>query len=509
MIPAGAIAGAVAATLAARRMAGGNTPGQQTPSFRHMPNGYVGTWAIFVWTVLGPIGFSCALLTLAGQVWAILPLAAIVLLTFPWPIARAVLVPLGQARLAYWLTHASDVSFHLDRRGGAALAGAWALAMQPKLDEDEADWIGKRLAEEQPLRGAGVAASAMLLAARGDRDGARALFATLEAIDDRVCPPAAKRIANAWLASDAAERGEWDRVAVLGLTLSSGGRLGWLLSGIAQALRLEPTAPDKHFLWMRWALAPHRAATKPMVERARIALDGGFIDPEEEPPIAAAAPPEGADAIRTALSLHAAVLARSSSTGAVRGEDVRAVGQAWDAALDDRATARLLDERALVLGASGSAATLSRVRAAIEEDLAAVVLASGMPLGDLGEKGELTGRVRARLRDRLLAEVEAASDAIRRRVDDKRELPAADEWREWANLAARYEHGVESAGEDFRRLAFVKVYPDACSLAVWLFNDRQQRPLGNAIFRWLLAEAEVLDDQRAVALQSKNVACGV
>ena len=34
-------------------------------------------------------------------------------------------------------------------------------------------------------------------------------------------------------------------------------------------------------------------------------------------------------------------------------------------------------------------------------------------------------------------------------------------------------------------------------------------PLGNAIFRWLLAEAEVLDDQRAIALQSKNVACGV
>jgi len=244
-----------------------------------------------------------------------------------------------------------------------------------------------------------------------------------------------------------------------------------------------------------------------MVERAVEALDGAFIDPEEEPPIAPASAESGADALRTALSLHASVLARP--TAAVRPEDVRAVGQAWDAVLGDRATERLLDERALVIGASGAAATLSKVRAAIEEDLAAVVLATGMKLVDLGDKGDVTARVRARLRDGMLSEVEAASDAIRRRVDDKKELPAADEWREWANLVARYERGVESAGVDFRRLSFVKVYPDACSLACWLFNDRTQRPLGNAIFRWLLAEAEALDDQRAVALQTKNVACGV
>lgn len=506
MIPAGAIAAGVAAALAARAHAAGKPPAQP-PSFRASGQARVGTWAVFVWTVLAPAGLSFALLTLAGQVWAILPLAAVVLLAFPWPIARAVLVPLGQARLAYWLTYASDVVFHIDRRGGAALAGAWALAMQPELDEETADWIAGRITEERPLRGAGVAAAAMLLAARGDRDGARALFAMVEAVDDRACPPAAKRIANAWLASDAAERGEWARVAALGVTWARGGRLGWLLAGIAQSLLLEPSAPDKLNLWLRWAIAPHRAATKPMVERALLAQEGGFIDPEEEPPLAPDAPTEGADAIRTALSLHAAVLARAKD--AVRAEDVRAVGQAWDAALEDRATERLLHERALVLGATGPAATLWRVRAAIEEDLAAVVLASGMPLQDLGDKGELTTRVRARLRDRMLSEVEAASDVIRRRVDDKRELPPVEEWREWASLADRYERGVESAGEDFRRLAFAKVYPDACGLAVWLFNDRRQRPLGNAIFRWLLAEAEVLDDQRAIALQTKNVACGV
>ena len=54
------------------------------------------------------------------------------------------------------------------------------------------------------------------------------------------------------------------------------------------------------------------------------------------------------------------------------------------------------------------------------------------------------------------------------------------------------------------RLAFDKVYPDMTSYAVWLFNEQRQRPLGNAIFRWLLAEATTLDDSRAVALMANN-----
>lgn len=508
MIPWGAVAAGVAAAARAAN-AGGKPPQkpQLDPVWRRPPQGRVGTQAVFVWTVLGPLALAFAMTTLAGGVGAVIPLLVILLLIFPFPLARAVLVPLGQAKLAYWLTLSGDYLFHVDRRGGAALAGAWALAMEPKLDEAAADWLTARLAGEETLRGAGVAAWAMLLAARGDREGARALFTAVLDIDDRACPYEAKRVARAWLATDAAERGEWARAAELGRSPLESGRIGWLLGGIAGALLLEPTAPDRRGLWLRWAIAPHRAATRPMVERAIHALDGGFIDPEDEPPLAPAAAPEGADAMGTALSLHAAVLSRSA--GALRPEDVRAAGQAWDAVLDDRGTRRLLDERALVLGASAPEAALARMRAAVEEDLAAAVLAAGMPLKELQDKGDVTGRVRARLRDRLLAEVEALSDAIRRRVDDKRALPAADEWREWANLVERYERGVAGAGEDFRRLSFVKVYPDACAFAVWLFNDRKQRPLGNMIFRWLLAEAEALDDQRAVALQTKNVACGV
>jgi hypothetical protein len=472
------------------------------PPGKH-PVGRFGPRAVFVWS-----------LSLAGLVGvAFVPLAApivfvvLAVLIAPWPVTRFVLIPLGLARLSYWLARTSDLVFRLDPYGGAAAAAGWALCRQRPMDEESAEWLAGKLAERTPLGGAGVLASGLLLAARGDLEGARRLIGAVADVDERICPPEAKRMACGWLAADAAERGEWTRAAELGQTPGQGGRLAWLLSAIAQSLLLEPMAPGKLGLWLRWALAPRRRATLPLVRRAIDALDGTFIEPEEEPPIAPAAATPGGDAIRVALSLHASVLTRPAR--AVRPEDVRAAGQAWDAALFDKAAERLVFERALVVGASGGSGVLARMRATVEDDLVEVVLASGMRIKELGGHGEMASRVQARLRDRLLGDVEAASDAIRRRVDEKKSLPGPDEWREWSNLRALYERGVRSAGDELRRLAFAKVYPDACSYAVWLFNDCHQRPLGNAIFRWLLDEATALDDTRAMALMTKNVSCGI
>lgn len=492
----GVFAGIAAAQASRIASHYGGTPGKH-------PVGRFGPWAVVVWSmvVIGTV-YSLVVPIAAPVVFVVLAFFAV-----PWLVAKLVLIPLGLPRLAYWLTRTSDVVFRLDPHGGAAVAAGWALCRQRPMDEESAEWLANKLAEQAPLRGAGVLASGLLLAARGDLAGARVLVGAVADIDERVCPPEAKRLASSWLAADAAARGDWTRVAGLGQTLDQGGRLTWLLSAIGQSLLLEPMAPGKLGLWIRWAIAPHRRATLPLVHRALAALDGTFIETEEEAPIAPAAAEGGGDAIRTALSLHASVLTRPSA--ALRPEDVRAVGQAWDAALFDKATERMVLERALVVGASNASAVLGRMRATVEDDLSAVVLASDMRLEDLHDQGEMATRIRARLRDHLLTEVEAASDAIKRRVDQKQTLPAPDEWREWANLRAVYERGVRRAGNELRRLAFVKVYPDACSFAVWLYNDRHQRPLGNAIFRWLLAEATALDDTRAVALMTKNVACGI
>ena len=256
-----------------------------------------------------------------------------------------------------------------------------------------------------------------------------------------------------------------------------------------------------------------RTGALPIVRRALDALDGVYL--ELDPPAAApASPAVAADDWSNALTRHAAVLTKPIA--AVEGADLLTLGRAWDAILEDRAAERILAERALLLGADTSARTLARLREAVEEDLTALVLAREIALDALHERGAATtassptiDRVRRRVRDHLLVSVESASDALRRRIDEKRELPAVDEWREWTTLRLAYEHGVRLAGLDFRRLAFYKVHSDITSLAVWLFNDRTQRPLGNAMFKWLLDEATILDDARAIALQTKNVACGI
>lgn len=435
-------------------------------------------------------------------------LALAFVLRFPWFFASRVLVPLGLPRVAYqWIRYTYDVSAKIEHRGLAPVAAAWALCRQPKLDEDAAAWLEAEIAKAEPLRAAGLLAAGLLRSARGDAEGARRLIESIGGLDRRVRPPVVERVAASFLVADAAARGEWLRAAERGLTLGEGGREAWLLSGVAQCLLLEPMAPDRLGLWLRWALAPRRRATLPIVRRALAALDGAFVEPEDEQPRRVVVETDAGDPFATALLLHASMLRKE--TAPVTADEVRTLGHAWDQVLGDRATERAVAERALSIGASGAASALARLRASVEDDLGDLVLAAGLPLADLGPRGGLLERVRLRVRDRLLAEVELASDAIRRRCDDKRALPAIDEWREWIGLVAHYERGVRLSGADFRRLAFAKVHPDACALAVWLFNDRSQRPLGNAMFRWLLGEAQAVDDARAVALQTKNLGCGI
>ena len=63
-------------------------------------------------------------------------------------------------------------------------------------------------------------------------------------------------------------------------------------------------------------------------------------------------------------------------------------------------------------------------------------------------------------------------------------------------------------GLEVRRVLWSRLHSDVCSYAVWLWNQRKERALANAIFRYLLREAEHLGDQDRIDLQKKNVACG-
>ncbi|WP_437778112.1 hypothetical protein [Sorangium sp. So ce1097] len=473
--------------------------------------------------VLVPIAVPLAIGLAAGQLWCALLLAPLAPLIAPWLVARHAIIPLGLPRAAYYVALLSDWTWRADRRGGAALAAAWALCRARRPDPAAEAWISERLegtgqrdgagrggdggaaaVGTEPLRGAGVAAGAMLAAFRGDTEGARALFASVASLDERACPREARRIAAGWLAAEAAARGDW--AAVIERAADGGGRATALLGAAAARLLGEPAAPGALELWLRWLAAPRRRAALPLVRRA-LAAGGGAPRPEPEEPEPCAARVAEGDLWSRAVLLHATLLLRPR--GKVSGDDLRRLGGAWDAALEDERAQAELRERALSLGASGAQAALGPLARAVEEDLAAALRAARVPLAEWDDLGATIGRTRRRLRDELLSEVEIACDALRRRVDERRELPALSEWREWTALRAQYEAAAELVGAEFRRLAFPKLHADVCHAAVWLFNTRKERAIGNAMFRWLLAEAEALEDSRLAGLQRANVACGV
>ncbi|WP_438024823.1 hypothetical protein [Sorangium sp. So ce233] len=486
-----------------------------------------GAWRTPVTIFFVPIAAPLAIGLAAGQLWCALLLAPLALLIAPWLVARHAIIPLGLPRAAYYVALLSDWTWRADRRGGAALAAAWALCRARRPDPAAEAWIGEQLergdargdagqrdhagqrggaapAPAEPLRGAGVAAGAMLAAYRGDIEGARALFASVASLDERACPREARRIATGWLAADAAARGDW--TAVIERAAEGGGRATSLLGAIAARLLGDVAAPGAAELWLRWLAAPGRRATLPLLRRA-LAAGGGATRPAPEEPEPCAAKVAEGDLWSRAVLLHATLLLRPR--GKVSGDDLRRLGGAWDAALEDERAQAELRERALSLGASGAHAALGPLARAVEEDLAAALRAARVPRAEWDDLGATIGRTRRRLRDELLSEVELACDALRRRVDEKRELPALSEWREWTALRAQYEAAAGLVGTEFRRLAFPKFHADVCHAAVWLFNTRKERAIANAMFRWLLGEAESLEDARLAGLQRGNVACGV
>ncbi|WP_437295515.1 hypothetical protein [Sorangium sp. So ce426] len=477
----------------------------------------------FTRIVLGVLAVLFVSTVPRGSIVGLLVLAPALALFGPWLAARHVFIPLGLPRAAYGAARRSLFAWPADPRGGAALAAAWALCRARRPDPAAEAWIGDLLegtgqrhgakrggdggaaaAGTEPLRGAGVAAGAMLAAYRGDVEGARALFASVASLDERACPREARRVAAAWLAAEAAARGDW--AEVIERAADGGDRATDLLGAAAARLLGGAAAPGAVELWLRWLAAPRRRATLPLVRRALAAGDDAPRPEPEQPEPCAAKVAEG-DLWSRAVLLHAALLLRPR--GQVSGDDLRRLGGAWDAALDDERAQAELRERAASLGASGAQAALGPLARAVEEDLAATLRAARVPLAEWDDLGATIGRTRRRLRDELLSEVELACDALRRRVDERRELPALSEWCEWTALRAQYEAAAELVGAEFRRLAFPKLHADVCHAAVWLFNTRKERVIANAMFRWLLAEAEALGDSRLTALQRGNVECGV
>ncbi|HEY3807827.1 MAG TPA: hypothetical protein VGL61_34825 [Kofleriaceae bacterium] len=459
------------------------------------------TWRYFAWSLLGgaiasmliaSVALAVAVLV-AAQLWW---LAALLIVVAGVPVVqplllRHVIVPLGWYRVAFLFGHVGTAR---DSDADALVYAAWALSRKPTPSGEA--WIAARRDRRKPLGDAEVVTTALLAAARGDAETARMLLrSTLDLVE---LHPAVRELAGEWLACDAAERGAWHELA----GDASAARfpatpLTFFLEGVAGA-RIG-AGPARGELYARWLLAPHRRATY-----ALLAVPATAAAPAAQPAAEPAAPSPEHPPLPRAVAAHLAL-----SRTRVDAPRFAAAVAAWDAALADAGTRAWLARRALELDAPLGAAerAVRDVTTTITDELARV--ADARALGAPPSRGPIGEPLARRLRHGRLDALESAFArwADRRHAGDVRS--PVDEWREFVALRAAYEAAASAGGLDLRRLAFPHAYKTGTSMAVWLWNSRDEYALSHAISAWLGGEARTVGDAEAIEVCGRNVRLAV
>jgi hypothetical protein len=262
----------------------------------------------------------------------------------------------------------------------------------------------------------------------------------------------------------------------------------------------EPSATDLGLRWMWWR-SPGRRYLQPLLQRA---LASPRLLSVRRPPPPPPAPPPGpvidpdafaGDPLAHAQALHALWSTTPELERVLTPTRAAELCRAWDAAFAGPLVARLA-ARGQALGAmTRGEVAAAQLRQTVGGEIAALAGRAGLPLAALQDGGEIGAEAAGVLRSELLVEVEKLSQALRARTKDKRGLPPREELLEWKKLQRAYE----------RAALLPDVHLNVCNYAVWLWNDRKEYGISGPLFRWLLAEAEAVGDEEAIALQKKNV----
>jgi hypothetical protein len=437
------------------------------------------------------------LLSSVGLWWLAVVMAGVLVVpTVGHTLVRRVFVPAGYHRLAY---HAARHS----RSGPDPVAYALCAAAWASRDGAAIAWVEAQRDARKPLGDGEIAATALLVANRGDADTARALLRSIAMIvEDH---PAVRELVGEWLACDAAERGDW--AAIVDAAADArwpASPLAFLLEGIAAHHVGAAGAPPTWELWARWLVAPRRGVTRALVVEALAAAPAA--------PAAGSATANAAPAARAiAADLSAAVSAHLQFEAApATAERLAATAQTWDAALAADATRTWLARRALELDAPAGAVdrAILDVATAVADDLArrAELAQLAAPPHATGPVGH--GLVR-RLRHGRLDALETGFVRWADRRHDHAVHPAIDEWREFVALWTAYHAAVTAGGLELRRLAFPHAFSRGSHMAAWLWNKREEYAVSHAISKWLLAEALTVGDAEAIELGHRNCALSV
>ncbi len=506
VFPVGAVVAVVVIALRAASAASKNKDGTPTPAAAPVPvsrgsssfaqdTGAAGT-LLYQLLLLGGVSAGLGLGVALGNPLAFGPGALALYLLFPAWTGRVVFVPLGLARLAYLSGWLSRVAWRRDKPGGPALLAAWALVHQARPSAASIAWVeGKLTSSKRAVQGSGVVAFGLLEAAKGNLEGARAWLQSVALFDPRVAPTQVRRVAAEWLATDAAATGDWPRVKALtrdrawppSATLT-------LLGALADRLNGEPL-PTNAGLTLWWLFAPRRLWSRRFVNEVSARAPQKRAREQGLP-----SPPQGLDGPARATFLTLALQARPRPTASA----VVAVARTWEAALGDDLRAQL-HARAQLNGGGEPEDAMHEVRTLLEQALGPL-----LPAKLEGVSGELPPLVEAAVvarKDALFADLEERMNRMDARKLDQRELPAFEEWREVMTLRRVYLESCALGSEGDRSLAFSILRDKLVNYGAWLYNQRLERPIANAVFRLLEAEAVALGDDESARLNKKNAGC--
>jgi hypothetical protein len=272
------------------------------------------------------------------------------------------------------------------------------------------------------------------------------------------------------------------------------GRLVGLLALIARAGAGAGVDVPARVLWLRWALAPARGATLPLV-RAVVSRRGTNVP---------AAPPASIATPVSVQARHVALIAAAAHNEPVSTGDVAALAAAWRRAFDEAAMARL-QARALELDVRNGAEQARALRERVLGELAALLSVSH------GEAQAMT----AASRDDFDAEL--ASHVRQRQLDDVRDAlrpldPDAaaqplEAWERWLALRAVLERIDQHAG----RAAAAALWYGNVRDPLWrwscaLFHEHGARAgwVAVAVFDWVANRAEYVGDMVAMLANREN-----
>jgi hypothetical protein len=415
----------------------------------------------------------------------------------PAPIVRAVLVPMGAWRLARMTSKWGGPPWLRDPEGGAALMAVLAarnnFSQSGALDEIETELF------QAPLRGAGLVACGLIADLRGQAAEARRLLISVDALDPDVCPPLARAIANDWLLEDAATRDRWTEVQARSenaLALSASGRL---LQTIARRLLGHASRWE---LLRAWLSAPGRWKTWALLENA---WDEPVLPnyPVVDEDIAARAANGYGLAGTGAPSLHLEAV-KAHAQGELSSQALERLGRAWDETLWDIGLRKRVRARSMQLDCN---LTVEESMVEMHRALCVEVAAMMPPVGDIPRGGKtLTGAAELfsaaqehRIQQALARLAEASQASI--------SPTAVQLWYDWLEVQDGYTLHRRADVSEARPL-FMAIDAKASTLVHWLWHERGERPMANAIATWLALEAERIQEAEAAAYHRQYVAAG-